>query len=321
MTLINPYSTSPRADRLTRVQPLNSTRLGRALGYAAALTVVLIWSGYFMSLRQGALSPLGLLELTFFRFAVPGLLLLPLAIKRWRILTAVSPIWLVGMATGAGLPFFLISALAMKTAPVAHGSTLIPGTAPLFVTALAVVAFRQPLPLGRLLGLTAVVAGVGCLLLTAWIEPGQGLWRAQWMLLLAALMWACFTISVRQSGLRPMEAAAVVTLPATLALLLYMLITGQGLQLTSLPAHEWVLQLAVQGLAVGLGAGFLYGFAIRTLGAETTSALGSLTPVAATVAALTFFHESIEISTLLGLSLVTLGVVCASGLLTPKRRH
>ncbi|MCH8530752.1 MAG: DMT family transporter [Saccharospirillum sp.] len=320
MTQITANSCTPNQG-LTTVLPLESTAVQRLLGYAAALTVVIIWSGYFLSLRQGALSPLGTLELTFFRFAVPAFLLLPLALHRWRRLLAVNPIWLIGMTVGAGLPFFLISAVAMQTAPVAHGSTLIPGTAPLFVTTLAVLAFRQHLSVTRGIGLLAVVVGIGCLLLAAWVEPGRDLWLAQLMLLFAGLMWALFTISLRQSGLGPMEAAAVVTLPSTLVLLLYMLFTGTGLQLDSLPTQEWLVQMAVQGLAVGLGAGFLYGFAVRTLGAETTSALGSLTPVVATLAALSFFQESIEMSTLVGLSLVTLGVVCASGLLNPKRRH
>lgn len=321
MTQISVDPTPLPSQKLTHVLPLESTAMQRTLGYLAAMAVVVIWSGYFLSLRQGALSPLGTLELTFFRFAIPAFLLLPLVIRRWRRLLAVSPVWLMGMAAGAGLPFFLISAVAMQTAPVAHGSTLIPGTAPLFVTALAVLAFRQSLSALRALGLLAVILGIACLLLAAWVEPGRDLWLAQLMLLFAGLMWAIFTISLRQSGLGPMEAAAVVTLPSTLVLLLYMVVSGSALQLHTLPSQEWLLQLAVQGLAVGLGAGFLYGYAIRNLGAETTAALGSLTPVVATLAALSFFQESIEISTLVGLSLVTLGVVCASGLLNPKRRH
>jgi drug/metabolite transporter (DMT)-like permease len=64
-----------------------------------------------------------------------------------------------------------------------------------------------------------------------------------------------------------------------------------------------------------LGAGFLYGYAIRALGAEVTSAIGSLTPVCATLLAMVFLHESVELITLLGLSLVTLGVIAASGLI------
>lgn len=313
---------SPRS--LTQVSPILSSRTQRGLGYLAAFTTVLIWSCYFLSLRQGALSPLGLLDLTLFRFAVPGLILLPLFIRRWRVIRQVSPVWLLGMAVGAGLPFFLLSAMGMRWAPVAHGSTLIPGTAPLFVTAMAVLVFAQPLSGWRRFGLSAVVVGVLCLLWTGLSQSqsqlGMGLGQGQALFLLCSALWAVFTLSVRQSGLSPLVAASVVTVPSTALLTLYALVAQPTLTLTSVSTTEWVAQLVVQGLAVGLGAGFLYGFAIRQLGAEITSAIGSLTPVCATVLAWVFLSESIEFSTGLGLSLVTFGVICASGLIHPEKR-
>lgn len=101
-------------------------------------------------------------------------------------------------------------------------------------------------------------------------------------------------------------------------LVLYGIISGAGVGLSTVSTQEWLLQLAVQGIAVGLGAGFLYGYAIRALGAEITSAIGSLTPVCATVLAAVFLQESVELFTLLGLSLVTLGVIAASGLICTR---
>ncbi|WP_051207224.1 DMT family transporter [Saccharospirillum impatiens] len=306
-------ATAPR--RLTDVLPQLTTPNVRLTGYAAALATVLIWSCYFLSLRFGALSPLGTFELTLFRFAVPGLILLPCFIHRRRQILAVHPLWLSGILVGAGLPFFLLSAHAMGLAPVVQGSTLIPGTAPLFVTALAVMIFRQPLTRSRLAGLASVVAGILCMLAATGMDIGGAVFQGQLMFLLCSLCWALFTLSVRQSGLAPLETAAVLTVPSGVLLILYGLASGNGIDLGTVPAREWLLQLVVQGVAVGLGAGFLYGYAIRALGAEVTSAIGSLTPVCATLLAMVFLHESVELITLLGLSLVTLGVIAASGLI------
>ncbi|WLD57199.1 DMT family transporter [Salinispirillum sp. LH 10-3-1] len=297
------------------VVPIRADSTQRLLGYLAALSTVLIWSGYFLSLRQGALSPLGTLELTLFRFGVPAVILLPLLVKRWAHIRVVNPLWLVGIALGAGLPFFAISAFAMGFAPVAHGSTLIPGTAPLFVTGIAVCFFHQPLSSWRRFGLFIVALGVVCLLWTAWQGQSTTLLIGQALFLVCSLLWALFTISVRQSGLKPLEVAAVVTIPSALLLLLYAAVAQPELSLSTVSTQEWLTQLVVQGIAVGLGAGFLYGFAISRLGAEITSALGSLTPVCATVLALLWLNEAVTVPTMIGLAMVTCGVIAASGLL------
>jgi len=316
----SPVSSRPRPT-LTEVLPLLSTPGLRGAGIAAALATVLIWSCYFLSLRYGALSPLGTFELTLFRFAVPGLLLTPLMIARRKRMLAVHPLWLLGILIGAGLPFFLLSAYAMGLAPVVQGSTLIPGTAPLFVTALAVLIFRQPLSNWRILGLAGIVAGILCMLAVGGLNADNMVLRGQLIFLLCSLCWALFTLSIRQSRLSALETAAVLTVPSGILLLLYGLISGTGVDFSTVSTGEWLLQLVVQGLLVGLGAGFLYGFAIHTLGAEVTSAMGSLTPVCATLLAAVFLHENVELTTLLGLSLVTLGVIAASGLITSSPLH
>lgn len=305
---------------LTQVVPLNANAAQRGLGYLAAAGTVLIWSVYFLSLRLGALSPLGPLDITLFRYAVPGLVLLPLLLARRARIRAVNPLWLLGMVLGAGLPFFLLSVLGMGLAPVVQGSTLIPGTAPLFVSLLAAWVFGQRVPPWRRLGLATVLAGVLCLL---WQGLGEGgaLGLGQGLFLLCSLLWALFTICVRQSGLRPLEVAAVVTVPNGALVAAWLLLGQVPLTLSQVPVQEWLVQLLVQGLVVGLGAGFLFGYAIGRLGAEISAAIGSLTPVCATLLAWCWLGEHIAPLTGLGLGLVTLGVIGASGLVSRARQE
>lgn len=301
------------------VVPIDNHAGQRRLGYLAAFATVLIWSSYFMSLRLGALSPLSTLDLTLFRFAVPGLLLAPWFWRRRAQLLAVPRLWQLGMLVGGGVPFFLLGAYAMHWAPVAHGSTLIPGVAPLFVTLLAVGLFAQPLTRNKRIGLGSIALGVAALLLTSWQQANAELAQGQGLFLIASLLWAVFTLSVRQSGLAPLDVAAWVTVPSSAVLLVWAGVEWPSLFVFQVSWQQWLPQLLVQGLAVGLGAGFLYGYAIRQLGAEITSAIGSLTPVLATVVAAVFLHETVEFSTLVGLFLVALGVLFASGLF-PERR-
>jgi len=115
----------------------------KLLGYGAACVTVLIWSSYFLSLRFRARSPMGIFDLALFRFCIPGLILAHLLVKRRRRFMEVKFRYLLGIILGAGLPFFLLSAAAMKWTRVAEGSTLIPGAAPLFVTGIAVLIFKS----------------------------------------------------------------------------------------------------------------------------------------------------------------------------------
>ena len=145
----------------------------------------------------------------------------------------------------------------MGIASVAYGSTLLPGVAPLFVTLIAVVIFKQPFEIWKKIGLTVIALGVLFLLASNWqsfdIEQSKG----QIMLLGASLLWAIFTVAVRLSGLKPLEAASVVALPSTVAIVAYICLTGSvDLGYSQIPIKELLLQMLVQGIGVGLLASF-----------------------------------------------------------------
>ncbi len=123
-------------------------------GYFAVFTTLLIWAGFFISLRAGAKSVLTSADLALIRFGVPALFLSGLAWRRRDKILATPKRYLLGILCGAGLPFFFISATAMQYAPVAHGSTLVPGTLPLFVTAIAILFYKESLSRHRAWGLT-----------------------------------------------------------------------------------------------------------------------------------------------------------------------
>ncbi len=291
----------------------------KLLGYGAAFITVLIWSSYFLSLRFGALSPMGIFELALFRFCIPGLILAWLLIERRRKIMAVKYRYLLGIILGAGLPFFLLGAAAMNWTPVADGSTLIPGAAPLFVTAIAVLIFKERLTALRVVGLLAIALGVASFLYSSLLDPQLELLHGHMLFLVCSALWAVFTISVRQSGLKPLEVTAVLTVPNSVVLLAWGLLQQPELTWNSLPAVDLAVLMLTQGIAVGLGSGVLYSYAITRLGAEIPSAIGSLTPVCATLLAAILLSERIELASLIGSVVVTSGVICLSGLLNRKR--
>ncbi|BEU01892.1 membrane protein [Agarivorans sp. OAG1] len=297
-----------------QVIPLLCSRQQRRSGFIAAITTIVIWSTYFLSLRSSALSPLSVLEISLFRYVIPAILLCPLLIKRWSKITGVAWPYLLGMIAGAGLPFFLCSAVAMSYTPVAQGSTLVPGVAPLFVTAIAVLVFKQPFERYKKMGLTAIFVGVLLLLANSFSQSSNQQLLGQAMFLCASLLWAIFTLSARQSGLSPLETAAVITVPNALILIIYTWLTlnhnwGAG----HVPIAELLSHMLIQGIIVGLLASCCYSFAISRLGAELSSALGSLTPVLASLLAFWLFAENLDPLTIFGIISTVIGVVIASG--------
>ncbi len=133
-----------------------------ALGYAAIITTLFLWSGFFLSLRGGAISDLQPADIALARFLIPAAVLLPFVLKSMNQIRAVPSKYLLGIIVGSGLPYLLIAGTAMHYAPVSHGSALIPGTLPLFVSAIAVLCYQQPLSQHRVIGLSAYYLAFWC---------------------------------------------------------------------------------------------------------------------------------------------------------------
>ncbi len=168
------------------------------LGYAAILVTVLLWSGFFISLKGGAISALQPADIALVRFLVPSLILLPFVMKHKAALKAVPNKYLTGIVLGSGLPYLLVAGTAMHFAPVAHGSALIPGTLPLFVSAIAVLFYQQSLSHHRIIGLSTVLLGIFVFLLSnIGEEYNWSQLQGHAMFLVGSLMWAVFTISAR----------------------------------------------------------------------------------------------------------------------------
>lgn len=297
---------------LLSVTPLSVSSTQRSIGLVCALMTVLVWSGYFLSLRAGVLSPLGSLELSLIRFALPALLLLPLFVGAIPAYRSVHWLYLAGIVLGSGWGFFYLSVMAMKASSVLVGSTLIPGAAPAFVTLLAVALFRQPMPSARRWGLVLILIGVfGFIGSAIWPLRGDQLVGIG-LLLCAAFIWAIFTLSVRQSGLAPLQVAALVVVPNGLAVMFWALFSARAPDFSGVSLSMIGLQVVVQGLLVGIFSGLFYSTAIRRLGAEATSAIGSATPVMASLLAWFWLGEAFSLVPMVALICTAAGVLVAS---------
>lgn len=294
---------------------------GRAftIGVLAALVTVTIWASWLVSVKMGTRSALTTFDLALMRYGIPAVVLFPF-LYRARHLMAQVPKWtLFGIVMGAGVPFFFLSSAGMHYAPVSHAGLLVPGTFPLFVTAIAVLVFKESLSRPRLIGLVSIFIGVMTLLCLSVLSLDGSVWKGDLFFLGASFCWALYTVSLRVAGLPPLAATGLLGLVSTL-ILITLLLTGtvtSGLGAVSLGVLVW--QFVAQALLVGLLTGFTFGFAINSLGAERTAAMGALAPVFASLLAVPLLHEYLGMAAMIGLCFVCFGVVLASGIVKTSR--
>ena len=289
------------------------------LGYLSITVTLLIWASFFLSLKGGANSNLTPADIALTRFFIPTLLLLPLVWKARNIVTAVPTRYLLGMFIGSGLPYLLVAGTAMQFVPVSHGSALVPGTLPLFVTGIAVLFFKQPLSRHRVAGLVMVLLGIMLFLGASLSSFNFEYTKGHMLFLCGSLMWAIFTISARVANLDALVSAGFISLCSTLLLLLFIVTGTLPSHLADTPITQWPLtELAVhssvQGVGAGLIAAFTYLYAVKTLGAERSAAFGSATPAIATLLAIPMFGEIPDTLTWLALGSICIGSLVASNI-------
>ncbi len=295
-----------------------ATGWGFKLGLLAAFMCILIWASWLVSMRAGVTNTLTQFDLGLLRYSPPALVLLPILWRGREQIKAVSPILLLGIVCGAGVPFFFLSATGLKYAPASHAGLLILGAYPFFVTLLAVVFYQEKVTRARKIGLSLVCTGVLVLLGLSTLTAAEGTWKGDLLLLAASVFWAIYTVSLRIAGLPPLLSTALM---GFVSLLVLIALWGSGLVSSGFSETSWsmiALQFVVQSLLVGLLTGFTYGYAIHKLGAENMAAIGAFTPVLASLIAIPVLGETLEAYSIVGLGLVATGVLIASGILKKR---
>ncbi|WP_030300088.1 DMT family transporter [Streptomyces katrae] len=284
----------------------------QAQGTAALAVTVLIWAAFALSARALSTSSLLPADAALLRFGVPLLVLAPALWRRRRRIAAVRPAAALKIACGAGVPFFLAAMYGGSLTSAAFVGSIVPGMVPLFVSAL-VVAGGRGAPRGtQAAGLGLIAVGVVALVWRYVVPLDTQVLAGAGILLVASGLWALYTVGLREVDLDPVGSIGLLCLPsfAVMALLVLTGVLPSGL--ASAAGSDIALFLVVQGLGVGLCAGLLYAFAIRSLGAERSSTVGSLSPVAVVLLAIPLLDESPTVAVLIGVPLITAGVALAN---------
>ncbi|MBS0541599.1 MAG: DMT family transporter [Proteobacteria bacterium] len=282
--------------------------LGASLGFAAA--------------RAGILAGLEAIDLIFARFVVAAALMLPLLIRfGLRDLAGIG--WrrsLVLTALG-GAPFAMLQTGGYAFAPLAHGAVIAPATVTIVSTIGAALFLRERLSRNHVFGATIVLGGV---LLIGWdglhAASGPRAWLGDLLFFASSVLWAGFTLLLRHWRVPALRATSVVVvLSCILTVPIYLLWVG--------PAHVQALPLgliAFQGLVQGGVQGALtmvaYGQAVVLLGVSRAVLFPAIVPALSVLIGIPIVGEIPGVLQVLGLGLVTLGLLTTVGALQYLRR-
>ena len=312
----------------------------RAIGWGAAVVTVVIWTSFIVIARAsadpargGVLNPF---DIMYARIWGASLILLPWGwwlTQRDRLrqqegtqavgahsssLWGLSPLpWRTTAQVGlfGGVLYGMLAYSGFVFAPAAHASVLMPGSLPLWTALLAAVLLHDRITPARAIGLTLIVGGDllvgGASLLHA--LDGSGMWRGDVLFVLAAMVWASYSVLARRYALNAVRATIAVTafafvtyVPIYTALLLLQWVPGRVLQA---PLYDVGFQMFFQGVGSVVISGITFTKMIQHFGPVRSTMMTAVVPGLSALAAVVVLGEPLHWNLIAGLVLVTMGIV------------
>ncbi len=307
-------------------QPSNSSvaaitpRLSPALrGTLWGLAAVAVWGLYLASARAGVAAGIAPVDLVFLRYGTAGLILLP-----WLLRHAPQRAGGIGWQRAAMLTllagplFTLLGTTGFRFAPLAHGAVVQPAALTLGGVLLGAWLLRDRLTPMRLAGAAVILAGLAAIAGPGLLQGGVAALRGDGFFAAAGLMWAAFAVLQKRWGVAPLAATAVVSVLSLAAYApAYLVLRGPG-ALLALPAATLGQQVVIHGVLSGVVAVFAFGRAVELLGPPRAATFPALVPAVAILVGIPLTGEWPLPVQLLGLGLVTLGLLVSQFRQVPR---
>lgn len=281
-----------------------------AAGHLAALLTIIIWGTTFISTKV-LLTSFQPVEILFFRFVLGFFALLAACPRRLKSASLIQELTFAGAGLCGVCLYYLMENIAL-TYTMASNVGVIISVAPFFTALLSHWFLHQEERLrpGFFLGFAVAMAGIALISFNGaalQLNPVGDL-----LALLAALLWACYSILTRK-----ISAYNYPTILTTRRIFFY----GVLFMVPALFFFDFRLDLfrfadpvrLLNILFLGLGASALcfvtWNFAVRSLGAVRTSTYIYMVPVITLIASVLILHEPFTWMTGAGMLLTLAGLV------------
>jgi len=290
------------------------------MGAMWALLTVVIWSAWPSYTRLSMMTALSAPDLVALRYAIGGLLLLPVLLRGAHRISVQG--WREGLVLAffQGAPLAMLVTAGLRFAPASHMAALSPGLLPLFAASISYVFFDERLSGRRICGLALIAFGAAALVLVSVFA--ESAWKGDLLFMCAGLMGAIYAVRMRRSGLSAMEGAALISVYSMLFYLpVYAALWLPSSNIFTVTRAELVFQGFYQGVLMGAASLFSLSRAIVALGATRATAFISLVPVLGTVLGAAVLDEVPSMIEGAGVLSISLGVLLATGIVSLQFRR
>jgi drug/metabolite transporter (DMT)-like permease len=298
----------------------------KAVGILAAVVTILIWSSFIVIARASAKGSLLPLDMVFLRFVGAGLVLLPWGWWLVRSQNLSSSISWLGLSPYAfkltalvggigGVGYAMLAYSGFFFAPAAHASVLLPGTLPLSTALVAMWLLKDRITPTRAAGLGLIFCGdllVGGSSLLKAFDGGET-WKGDLLFLSASTCWAFYSVIARKNALDAVKATIAITVfTAVTYVPVYAVLLAFGAiksQLATAPWGEVAFQAVFQGVGSVVISGISFTKMIQYFGPIRSTMMTALVPGLSALGAVFFLGEPLHTNLMLGLALVTVGIL------------
>jgi drug/metabolite transporter (DMT)-like permease len=280
------------------------------LAVLAIFGAMVIYGANFGVTRFGTMHGMTPSDLVALRFLVAGPLMLPIFVRH-GLTTCAGLGWGrgIGLAVTSGAAMTLCMNTGLSLAPAAHGAAMGPGTVTTIGIVYGMVASRAVPTLWALAGLGAIFAGLTTIAIAGSTTGASNVLLGDAFFILTGLLWGFYPIMLHRWRVEPMVSAAIVAVLSMAYLPVW--IVGGVSHLAQVPLWLLLFQAVFQGLLNVILGLWLWGHAVKTLGAARTQLFPPLIPVLGTLFAIPILGEIPGPVQALGLLLIVGGIVAS----------
>lgn len=276
-------------------------------GFAAAWSIVLVWSFWLIVSRLAAGSGLTIYDLAAMRYGLASILALPLCLyyKPWRGMRIGQ---IAALSFILGPVYILIVFGGFQFAPAAHGGIFMNGVLPLISILFAIFLFRRRPEFRQFLGAAMILAAAIVLVWDGNATMVKGAWIGDLMFIVGAVFFSFYVILSERWQLGAMQIIFCGTLVnAALYLPIWVLWLPSGM--ADAPFGPFMLQAVYQGFVPNLIGLLFIAHASRSIGNANTSAILAAVPGVGAILGAVILGETLSVVGIVALIVLTVGLL------------